>query len=97
MHSRDAAARGIADGDDAEVASGAGKIVVPVEVTDAIKPGVVSMPHGWGHGQPGTRLGVANSAPGVNTNILSLPDFLDEPSGNGALNGIPVTVSAAGS
>ena len=66
-------------------------------VTDAIKPGVVSMPHGWGHGQPGTRLGVANSAPGVNTNILSLPDFLDEPSGNGALNGIPVTVSAAGS
>ena len=97
MHSRDAAVRGIADGDDAEVASGAGKIVVPVEVTDAIKPGVVSMPHGWGHGQPGTRLGVANSAPGVNTNILSLPDFLDEPSGNGALNGIPVTVSAAGS
>ena len=97
MHSRDAAARGIADGDDAEVASGAGKIVVPVEVTDAIKPGVVSMPHGWGHGQAGTRLGIANSSPGVNTNILSLPDFLDEPSGNGALNGIPVTVSAAGS
>ncbi|MBN9634545.1 MAG: molybdopterin dinucleotide-binding protein, partial [Actinobacteria bacterium] len=97
MHSRDAAARGITDGDNAEVASGAGKIVVPVEVTDAIKPGVVSMPHGWGHGQPGTRLGIANASPGVNTNILSLPDFIDEPSGNGALNGIPVTVSAAGS
>ena len=77
----------------AEVASTAGKIVVPVEVTDAIKLGVVSMPHGWGHGQTGTRLGVANAAPGVNTNILSLPDFIDEPSGNGALNGIPVTVS----
>lgn len=97
IHSRDAAMRGIADGDNAEVASGAGKIVVPVEVTDAIKPGVVSMPHGWGHGQPGTRLGIANASPGVNTNILSLPDFIDEPSGNGALNGIPVTVSAAGS
>ncbi|BBX82378.1 molybdopterin-binding oxidoreductase [Mycolicibacterium aubagnense] len=97
MHSRDAAARGIADGDTAEVASGAGKIVVPVEVTDAIKPGVVSMPHGWGHGQSGTRLGIANASPGVNTNILSLPDFIDEPSGNGALNGIPVTVSAVGS
>jgi anaerobic selenocysteine-containing dehydrogenase len=94
IHGRDAALRGIADGDHAEVASGAGKIVVPVEVTDAIKPGVVSMPHGWGHGQPGTRLGIANASPGVNTNILSLPDFLDEPSGNGALNGIPVTVSA---
>ena len=93
LHRRYAAVRGSADGDSAEVASTAGKIVVPVEVTDAIKPGVVSMPHGWGHGQPGTRLGVANAAPGVNTNILSLPDFLDEPSGNGALNGIPVTVS----
>lgn len=93
MHSRDAAERGITDGENAEVASGAGKIVVPVEVTDAIKPGVVSMPHGWGHGRPGTRLGVANASPGVNTNILSLPDFIDEPSGNGALNGIPVTVS----
>ncbi len=97
MHSRDAAERGIVDGDAAEVASGAGKIVVPVEVTDAIKPGVVSMPHGWGHGQPGTRLGIANASPGVNTNILSLPDFIDEPSGNGALNGIPVTVRAVGS
>lgn len=93
IHSQDAAARGISDGDTAEVASGAGRIVVPVEVTDAIKPGVVSMPHGWGHGRPGTRLGVANASPGVNTNILSLPDFIDEPSGNGALNGIPVTVS----
>lgn len=93
MHSRDAAERGITDGENAEVASSAGKIVVPVEVTDAIKPGVVSMPHGWGHGRPGTRLGVANASPGVNTNILSLPDFIDEPSGNGALNGIPVTVS----
>jgi anaerobic selenocysteine-containing dehydrogenase len=73
-----------------------GRIDVPVEVTDAIKPGVVSMPHGWGHGRPGTRLGVANGSPGVNTNVLSPPDFLDEPSGNGALNGIPVRVTSAG-
>ena len=65
-----------------------------LEVTDAIKPGVVSMPHGWGHGKPGTRLSVANGSPGVNTNILSPPTFLDEPSGNGALNGIPVAVTS---
>jgi hypothetical protein len=65
---------------------------VPVEVTDAIKPGVVSMPHGWGHGKPGTRMSVANSSPGANTNALSPPTFIDEPSGNGALNGIPVTI-----
>ena len=80
-------------GDDVERRSSAGRIEVPVEVTDAIKPGVVSMPHGWGHGKPGTRMSVANGSPGVNTNILSPPTFLDEPSGNGALNGIPVTVT----
>ncbi len=93
MHPDDATRRGVADGDTVSVSSSAGQIQVPVEVTDAIKPGVVSMPHGWGHGKPGTRLGVANGSPGVNTNILSPPTFLDEPSGNGALNGIPVTVA----
>jgi anaerobic selenocysteine-containing dehydrogenase len=75
------------------VKSAAGEIKVPVEVTDAIKPGVVSMPHGWGHGKPDTRMSVANSSPGANTNVLSPPTFIDEPSGNGALNGIPVTIS----
>ncbi|SEH55962.1 Anaerobic selenocysteine-containing dehydrogenase [Mycolicibacterium rutilum] len=93
MHPDDAARRGVATGDVVAVASAGGCIDVPVEVTDAIKPGVVSMPHGWGHGKPGTRLSVANASPGVNTNVLSPPTFLDEPSGNGALNGIPVTVS----
>jgi len=94
MHPEDAAKRAVASGDIVSVVSSAGEIEVPVEITDAIKAGVVSMPHGWGHGQPGTRLGVANASPGVNTNILSPPTFLDEPSGNGALNGIPVTVAA---
>ncbi|PRC57346.1 molybdopterin dinucleotide-binding protein, partial [Mycobacterium sp. ITM-2017-0098] len=83
----DARRRGLSNGDLVTVTSTAGSIEVPVEITDAIKPGVVSMPHGWGHGKPGTRLSVANGSPGVNTNILSPPDFLDEPSGNGALNG----------
>jgi anaerobic selenocysteine-containing dehydrogenase len=75
------------------VKSESGEIKVPVEVTDAIKPGVVSMPHGWGHDKPGTQLSVANGSPGVNTNVLSPPMFVDEPSGNGVLNGIPVSVS----
>ena len=92
MHRDDAGRRGITDGDRVTVTSSGGCIEVPVELTDAIKPGVVSMPHGWGHGKPGTRLGIANGSPGVNTNVLSPPDFLDEPSGNGALNGIPVEV-----
>jgi anaerobic selenocysteine-containing dehydrogenase len=93
MHPEDAQRRGLSSGDSVTVTSSGGSIEVPVELTDAIKPGVVSMPHGWGHGQTGTRLAVANGTPGVNTNILSPVDFLDEPSGNGALNGIPVTVS----
>jgi anaerobic selenocysteine-containing dehydrogenase len=93
MHHDDAARRGIAAGDVVTVTSAAGEIRVPVDLTDAIKPGVVSMPHGWGHGQVGTRMAVANGSPGANTNVLSPPTFLDEPSGNGALNGIPVTIS----
>ncbi|WP_156766678.1 molybdopterin-dependent oxidoreductase [Mycobacterium sp. E2327] len=92
IHPDDAARWGVADGDIVTVKSAAGEIKVPVEVTDAIKPGVVSMPHGWGHGKPGTRMSVANGSPGANTNVLSPPTFLDEPSGNGALNGIPVTI-----
>ena len=92
MHRDDATKRRVATGDLVTVTSSGGHIEVPVEVTDAIMPGVVSMPHGWGHGKPGTRMAVANDSPGVNTNILSPPTFIDEPSGNGALNGIPVTV-----
>ncbi|WP_082459785.1 MULTISPECIES: molybdopterin-dependent oxidoreductase [unclassified Mycobacterium] len=92
IHPDDAARCGVADNDVVTVKSEAGEIKVPVEVTDAIKPGVVSMPHGWGHGKPGTRMAVANGSPGANTNVLSPPTFIDEPSGNGALNGIPVTI-----
>jgi anaerobic selenocysteine-containing dehydrogenase len=93
IHTDDARRRGVVSGDLVSVVSATGRLAVPVEVTDAIKPGVVSMPHGWGHGKPGTRMSVANGSPGVNTNVLSPPSLLNEPSGNGALNGIPVTVT----
>jgi anaerobic selenocysteine-containing dehydrogenase len=95
MHGDDATRRGVTTGDLVTVTSSGGQIEVPVEVTGEIMPGVVSMPHGWGHGKPGTRMAIANDSPGVNTNILSPPTFIDEPSGNGALNGIPVTVTPA--
>ena len=94
MHTDDAVKHGVVTGDVVTVTSEGGSIEVPVEVTPAIMPGVVSMPHGWGHGKPGTRMSVANDSPGVNTNVLSPPNFIDEPSGNGALNGIPVRVTA---
>lgn len=96
MHTDDARSRGLSSGDLVVVTSETGKLEVPVEVTDAILRGVVSMPHGWGHNRPGTRMSVANNAPGVNTNVLSPPNLLDAPSGNGVLNGFPVTVAHSG-
>ena len=93
MHEDDATKRGVTTGDLVTVASSGGQIEVPVEVTDAIMPGVVSMPHGWGHGKPGTRMAIANDSPGVNTNILAPGTFVDVISGNAAVNGIPVTIA----
>ena len=95
VHPTDAARYGIEDGAPATVSSEAGSLVVPAEVTDALKPGVVSLPHGWGHDRPGTQLSVANEHAGVNTNVLSPGDFVDVLSGNAAVNGIPVEVAAA--
>ena len=71
-----------------------GKLTAPVEVTDSIRPGVVSLPHGWGHDLPGIRLGVA-AGRGVNSNLLTDGEAIDPLSGNAVLNGIPVTVSPA--
>ncbi len=72
--------------------SRAGKVEIPVEVTDAIRPGVVSIPHGWGHDVAGTRTTVASAHAGVNTNLLADDTLLDALSGTAVLNGIPVEV-----
>jgi anaerobic selenocysteine-containing dehydrogenase len=93
IHPDDAARSGVADGDVAVVASEAGRVEVPVEITDAIAPGVVSLPHGWGHDRPGSRLSVAREHAGINSNVLSPGTFVDVISGNAAVNGIPVTVT----
>ncbi|MET0696641.1 MAG: molybdopterin dinucleotide binding domain-containing protein, partial [Acidimicrobiia bacterium] len=74
-----------------KVSSAAGTLTVPVEVTDSIMPGVVSLPHGWGHDLEGSALSVAAERPGVNTNRLST-GAMDPVSGNAILNGIPVEV-----
>lgn len=92
IHPDDAAQLGL--GDTAVITGPAGKLKVPVEITDAIRPGVVSLPHGWGHTAPGTRMAVAAGQPGVNVNAL-LDDSLIEPlSGTSVLNGVPVEVMA---
>ena len=95
IHPDDAAVRGVADGAVTVVSSSNGTIEVPAEVSDEMMPGVVSLPHGWGHDKPGTRQSVAREHAGVNNNLLALPDFVDVPSGNAAVNGIPVEVAPA--
>jgi anaerobic selenocysteine-containing dehydrogenase len=94
MHPDDAARLGLADGAPAEVASRAGTVTIAVEVTETIRPGVVSIPHGWGHDRPGTRMAVAGRHAGVNSNLLAEEDRFDPLSGTAVLNGIPVTVRA---
>jgi anaerobic selenocysteine-containing dehydrogenase len=93
VHPEDAGRLGLADGAEATVSSRAGTVRVPVEVTDAIRPGVVSIPHGWGHDLPGVELSVARRYAGVNTNVLADEELLDPLSGNAVLNGIPVEVA----
>ena len=90
----DAERLGLADGGLARVSSQVGELTAPIEVTDEIMAGVVSIPHGWGHDVDGVRLGVASEHPGVNSNLLA-PVEVDLPSGNAVLNGIPVEVTAA--
>ncbi len=93
VHPDDAERLGLDHDGRARISSSVGELVAPVEVTDEIMPGVVSIPHGWGHDAPGARMGVAGEHPGVNSNLLA-PVEVDAPSGNAVLNGIPVEVRA---
>ena len=95
VHPMDADRLGLVDGGVAHVASRVGSLDATVEVTDAIRPGVVSLPHGWGHGMEGTRLRVAAERAGVNSNVLSDDEAIDPLSGTSVLNGIPVEVVPA--
>jgi hypothetical protein len=95
VHPDDAARLTLVDGGRALVRSRTGSIEVPVEVTDAIMPGVVSIPHGWGHDEPGIAMAVAAEHAGSNSNVLADDQLVDVPSGNAVLNGIPVELEPA--
>jgi anaerobic selenocysteine-containing dehydrogenase len=95
VHPDDAAKLGLVDGGSARVCSRVGQVTAPVEVTDIIRPGVVSLPHGWGHDMPGASLSVAADHSGVNSNVLTDGSIIDPLSGNAVLNGIPVEVVPA--
>jgi anaerobic selenocysteine-containing dehydrogenase len=94
VHPDDAERLGLAEDGQARISSASGELVAPVEITDEIMRGVVSIPHGWGHDVAGNRMAVAAEHPGVNSNLLA-PVAVDVPSGNAVLNGIPVEVVAA--
>ncbi len=93
VHPDDADRLELIDGEPANVRSRTGTVVAQVEVTDAIMPGVVSLPHGWGHDVPGTVQRVASENAGTNSNVLADDQIIDVPSGNAVLNGIPVELA----
>lgn len=94
MHPDDLAARRLRDGDPVRLRSRTGEIEVLVQASPDLRPGVVSLPHGWGHGRPGTAQRIADALPGESVNDLTDDQRLDPVSGNAALNGIVVTVEA---
>jgi anaerobic selenocysteine-containing dehydrogenase len=95
VHPEDAERLGLEDGGRAKVRSRVGEVLAPVVVSDEVMPGVVSLPHGFGHGAPGVQLRVAARHAGVCSNDLTDEEGLDALSGNAVLNGIPVTVTSA--
>lgn len=95
MHPHDMARLGIEPGARATVSSRVGSVDVTVEGTDEIMPGVVSLPHGFGHDRKGVRMQTAATHAGVSCNDITDDQYLDQLSGNAAVNGVPVTVCAS--
>jgi len=96
INPEDAERLGLADGAAVRIKGAGGEVTAPVEVTDSVRRGVVSLPHGWGHDRPGTRLSHAALDPGVNVNQLLDGSLLDPLSGNAVLNGVPVDLAPTG-
>lgn len=92
VHPRDASRCGLKPGDSAEVSSPVGQVVLPVEITEDVMPGVVSIPHGWGHNREGTGQTVAAAHAGASINDIVRDDQIDTLSGTSALNGQSVKV-----
>ncbi len=95
MHPDDAAAAGVVDGEHIEVRSAVGTVHAPAELTDDIMPGVISLPHGYGHGRADVGWRHAAANPGCSINDLTDDARVDVVSGNAAFSGTPVEVSRA--
>ncbi|MFA1546576.1 molybdopterin oxidoreductase family protein [Actinomadura chokoriensis] len=94
LNPADAERLGVGAGDTVRVTSRTGSVEAVAEPTDTVMPGVVSLPHGWGHDLPGTRTGVARRHAGVNVNAVTDEQEIDPLSGNAVFNGVPVTLEA---
>ena len=94
LHPDDAEARGIVEGGDIIVTSRVGSLTIPVSLSQEMMPGVISVPHGWGHDVEGIQLAVASKRPGVNVNAITDDGLVDRLGGTSALNGVPVSVQA---
>ncbi|MBB3036014.1 molybdopterin-dependent oxidoreductase [Hoyosella altamirensis] len=95
INPQDLAARNLIDGESVTVTSRVGEVTVEVQATDDMMPGVVSLPHGYGHAAKNVNhLHNAEKLPGVSINDLTDPELLDV-SGNAAFSGVPVRVAAA--
>jgi anaerobic selenocysteine-containing dehydrogenase len=95
MHPDDLSARSLTEGQRVRVSSRVGTIEVEVAGSAEMMPGVVSLPHGWGHARSGVKLAIAGALAGASANDLTDDRALDALSGNAALNGVPVEVVAA--
>jgi anaerobic selenocysteine-containing dehydrogenase len=94
MNPADAAYRQLTSGENVLVQSRVGSVVLPVEVSDEMMPGVVSIPHGWGHDRSGNKMGVAQRHPGASINDVTDNQAIDALCGTAAFNGTPVTVES---
>ena len=92
VHPDDARRLGVVDGGSARLRSRVGQEVVPVEVTDDLMPGVVSLPHGWGHGRAGVGWRVAAAHPGHSINDVTDERHVDRLTGTAGLSGVAVVV-----
>ncbi len=95
MNPADAAQRGLNHGELVQIRSRVGSVRAPLEVTEALMPGVVSLPHGWGHTRQGTKLRVAEQHPGASINDVTDETRVDTLSGTASFNGLPVDVQRA--
>lgn len=94
MNPEDLANRGLEAGSEAIVRSQTGEIRIQIVASDEMCPGVVSIPHGWGHDRQGIRLDIATDNPGVSVNDITDDGLVDLLSGNAAVNGVPVQILA---